>query len=50
MPQSTKKLDFETLRDRLPKEIGDDIVRLISQSPEALKTLQLLQRTRCRSI
>ena len=31
------KIDFETLRARLPKEIGDDIVRLISQSPEALE-------------
>jgi len=31
------KIDFATLRARLPKEIGDDIVRLISQSPEALE-------------
>ena len=31
------KIDFATLRARLPKEIGDDIVRLIAQSPEALE-------------
>ena len=31
------KIDFDTLRARLPKEIGDDIVRLIAQSPEALE-------------
>jgi hypothetical protein len=31
------KIDFSTLRARLPKEIGDDIVRLIAQSPEALE-------------
>jgi len=29
-------LDFETLRARLPKEIGDDIVKLIADSGEAL--------------
>ena len=33
----TPKIDFATLRARLPKEIGDDIVRLIAQSPEALE-------------
>ena len=31
------KIDFSTLRARLPNEIGDDIVRLISASPEALE-------------
>ncbi len=31
------KIDFATLRARLPKEISDDIVRLIAQSPEALE-------------
>ena len=31
------KIDFDTLRARLPKEIGDDIVKLISASPEALE-------------
>ena len=32
----TPNIDFDTLRARLPKEIGDDIVRLIATSPEAL--------------
>ena len=31
------KIDFSTLRARLPKEISDDVVRLISASPEALE-------------
>ena len=30
-------IDYDTLRARLPKEIGDDIVKLISVSPEALE-------------
>jgi len=30
-------IDYDTLRARLPKEIGDDIVKLISISPEALE-------------
>ena len=38
-PQMTEapKIDFDTLRARLPQEIGDDIVRLIAASPEALE-------------
>ena len=39
----TPKIDFETLRARLPKEIGDDIVRLISTSPEALEDFATIQ-------
>jgi len=31
------KIDFATLRARLPGEISDDVVRLIAQSPEALE-------------
>ena len=31
------KIDYETLRARLPQEITDDIVRLIAASPEALE-------------
>jgi len=31
------KIDFDTLRARLPQEIGDDVVKLISASPEALE-------------
>tara|TARA_R100001480_G_scaffold61978_3_gene74337 strand:- start:2243 stop:3349 length:1107 start_codon:yes stop_codon:yes gene_type:complete len=30
-------MDYATLRARLPQEIGDDIVRLLSASPEALE-------------
>ena len=37
MPDKSPKSDFAKLRARLPKEIGDDIVRLISASPEALE-------------
>ena len=37
MPDKSPKIDFATLRARLPKEIGDDIVRLISASPESLE-------------
>jgi len=32
-----QKIDFSTLRARLPQEIGDDVVRLIAASPEALE-------------
>jgi hypothetical protein len=32
-----QKIDFGTLRARLPQEIGDDVVRLIAASPEALE-------------
>ena len=31
------KIDFETLRARLPREISDDIVKLIAVSPEAME-------------
>ena len=31
------KIDYATLRARLPKEISDDVVKLISASPEALE-------------
>ena len=37
MSDQGPKIDFSTLRARLPKEIGDDIVRLVAQSPEALE-------------
>ena len=40
-PEPTKVPDmpisYDQLRARLPKEIGDDIVRLIASSPEALE-------------
>ena len=31
------KIDYATLRARLPQEITDDIVKLIAASPEALE-------------
>ena len=39
----TPKIDFDTLRARLPKEISDDIVRLIAASPEALEDFATIQ-------
>ena len=38
-PRTTDKMpiDYDTLRARLPREITDDIVRLIAASPEALE-------------
>ena len=38
-PRTTDKMpiDYDTLRARLPKEITDDIVRLIAASPDALE-------------
>ena len=38
-PKPVRKMpiDYDTLRARLPKEITDDIVKLISASPEALE-------------
>ena len=35
-PQSSDNLSYEELRSRLPKEITDDIVMILSQSPQAL--------------
>ena len=35
--QRSTKMDFSTLRARLPQEIGDDVVKLIAASPEALE-------------
>ena len=37
------KIDFDTLRARLPKEITDDIVRLIAASPEAFEDFAVIQ-------
>ena len=36
-PVKEMPIDYDTLRARLPKEITDDIVKLISASPEALE-------------
>ena len=37
MPTRKMPIDYDTLRARLPKEITDDVVRLIAASPEALE-------------
>ena len=37
MPTKKMPIDYDTLRARLPKEITDDVVRLIAASPEALE-------------
>ena len=41
--EDAPKIDFDTLRARLPKEIGDDIVRLIAASPEAFEDFAVIQ-------
>ena len=44
-------MDFDTLRARLPKEIGDDIVKLLAVSPEALEDFATIANTtRCRHV
>jgi len=40
---STNQMDFQTLRARLPKEITDDVVRLLSVSPEAFEDFAVIQ-------
>ena len=40
---STNQMDFQTLRARLPKEITDDIVKLLSVSPEAFEDFATIQ-------
>ena len=41
--EPSQKIDYETLRARLPKEITDDIVKLIASSPEALEDFATIQ-------
>jgi len=36
-------MSFENLRTRLPKEISDDIVKLLSVSPEAFEDFAVIQ-------
>ncbi len=43
MDQGSQQIDYETLRARLPREISDDIVKLISSSPEALEDFAIIQ-------
>ena len=43
MMDTDPKIDYETLRARLPREISDDIVKLIASSPEALEDFATIQ-------
>tara|TARA_R100000995_G_scaffold82130_1_gene55675 strand:- start:909 stop:2108 length:1200 start_codon:yes stop_codon:yes gene_type:complete len=43
MVQNNPKIDYDTLRARLPQEISDDIVTLIASSPEALEDFATIQ-------
>ena len=43
MAGTDPKIDYDTLRARLPKEISDDIVTLIASSPEALEDFATIQ-------
>ena len=36
-------MSYENLRTRLPKEISDDIVKLLSVSPEAFEDFAVIQ-------
>ena len=40
---STNQIDYQTLRARLPQEISDDIVKLLSVSPEAFEDFATIQ-------
>jgi len=40
---STNQMDFQTLRARLPQEITDDVVKLLSVSPEAFEDFATIQ-------
>jgi len=42
-PQNDNPISFDQLRARLPKEITDDIVTLMSNSAEALEDFALIQ-------
>ena len=37
------KIDYSTLRARLPKEISDDVVKIIAASPEAFEDFAVIQ-------
>ena len=43
MSKDEDKIDYATLRARLPQQITDDIVRLIAASPEALEDFATIQ-------
>jgi len=43
MPEEMTSIDFEQLRQRLPAEVTDDIVRLISSSAEAMEDFATIE-------
>ena len=43
MPQELSGITFEELRARLPQEVGDDVVRLLANSAEALEDFAMIQ-------
>ena len=43
VPEELQNIDFETLRARLPSSITDDIVRLITNSAEAMEDFATIQ-------
>ena len=43
MPEELGDISYEELRSRLPQEVGDDIVRLLANSAEALEDFATIQ-------
>ena len=43
MPKELSGISYEELRARLPQEVGDEIVRLLANSPEALEDFAVIQ-------
>jgi hypothetical protein len=43
MPEELGRITYEELRARLPQEIGDEIVRLLANSAEALEDFATIQ-------
>ena len=42
-PEDMAGITYEELRARLPQEVGDDIVRLLANSAEALEDFAMIQ-------
>ena len=43
MPEELGDISYEELRARLPQEVGDEIVRLLANSAEALEDFATIQ-------
>ena len=43
MPEELGDISYEELRSRLPQEVGDEIVRLLANSAEALEDFATIQ-------